>query len=258
MPALDTITQIIETLKFILIWFWWALILLWVGYCKVRWKNWPIEAIIYEKRGDNLVKTNDRAGRYIDPYTKITGYKLQKAGDTIPVVNFDAVLHNNAKHTTLFERFVNLIRGNAGTIHLFRYGSKQYKPIKISLPQGGEKMEWKEVIGEDGQPVIIAVYKQLDPRSVLGSLDFEVVDWDNMNQMVLEWKASIERRQKSKEFWKQIVIPAIIIAATVIFSIVMIKFGYDYAVNIKGASPKPANAPAEKPNIPVIGDLLPG
>lgn len=254
--GLESVMDIFQTIKFILVWFWWAILLVWVGFLKFKWKNWPIEAVIIEKRGENLIKTNDRCGRYKDPYTGMTGYKLMKSKDSVPVVDFNIVLHNNAIHTNMLERFVNLIRGNSGTIFLFRYGSKQYKPIRIN--QTG-KVHLEEVKDKDGNPVMINMYKPLDPRNVLGVLDFEVVDWDNMNQMVQEWKATIERRQKSKEFWKQIVIPAIIIGATVIFSIVMIKFGYDFAMNLKGSSaPAPADKPAEKPNIPIINDVIPG
>ena len=251
----EYIMQIVEVAKFILIWFWWAILLVIIIILKVKWKNWPIEAVIIEKRDKNLVKTNDRAGRYKDPYTGITGYKLMKAKDSIPVVNFNAVLHNNAQATTIFDKLVNLLRGNAGTIFLFRYGSKQYKPMRINV-NGKVSTRLEEVKDKEGNPIFIPVYEIIDPRQKLGTLDFEVVDWDNMNQMVQEWKTTIDRRQKQKEFWKQIVIPAILIGATVIFAIVMIKFGYDFATNLKGSAPV-ADKTAEKPNIPVVNNLIP-
>jgi len=256
MAAIETISQIMTTLWWVVKWFWWAFLICWLFYLKIRWAKFPLEVIIYEKRGENIVQTNDRAGRYNDPYTKTIGYKLQKAKDRIPIVDFEAVIHRNMLHTTIFERFVNLLRPTAGAIHLFRYGSKQYKPIKIKTANG-VTLKYEEVKGEDGQPVYVNIYKSLDPRSKLGVLDFEVVDWDNMNMMVQEFQITNERRKKQSEFWKQIVIPAIIIGATVIFSIVMIKFGYDYASSLASSAPV-AKAPAEKPNIPIIGDLLPG
>jgi hypothetical protein len=254
--GLELVASILETGKFILIWFWWAIILLYVGYCKVKWKNWPIEAVVIEKRGNNLIKSNDRAGRYKDPYTGMIKYRLLKAGDSILVPNYDHVLHNVANHTNFFERFVNLVRGNSGTIFLFRYGSKQYKPLKVG---SGGKIEYEEIKDKGGNPIIINRYIFTDPRRQLQALDFEVVDWDNMNQMVQEWQATHERRKKKSDFWKQIVIPAMILGVTAIVCIVMIKFGYDYAINMKSSPVQNTAQPkAEAPNIPVISDVIPG
>ena len=225
---------------------------------KMMWKNWPVEAVIIEKRGSNLIKTNDRAGKFTDPYTNMTGYKLQKSKDTIPIVNYDWVLHNTFVPNTFFEKFVALLRGNIGTIFLFRYGSKQYKPINIKENEKN-KVTYKEVVGSDGKPVFINVYQQLDPREKLGALDFEVVDWDNMNFMVQEQSASIVRRQKNKQFLKEVLMPLGAMAMAALVCIIMIKFSYDYAIVMKnsgGSSPAPK--PAERPNIPVVGDIVPG
>lgn len=255
MSGMEIVAEILSIGKFILVWFWWAIILLWLGYCKLRWKNWPIDVVIIEKRGNNLIKTNDRAGRYVDPYTKMIKYRLLKAGDSILVPNYDHVLHNVSNHTNLFERIINLIRGNVGTIFLFRYGSKQYKPLKIS---SNGKKELEEIKDKDGNPIYINRYVFVDPRNQLQALDFQVVDWDNMNQMVQEWRSTNERRKKKTDFWKQIAIPAIIIGATAIVCIVMIKFGYDYAIEMKNTAVPQVKAPTDKPNIPIIGDIIPG
>ena len=51
-------------------------ILFWLVACKLRWKHWPLEAIIIEKRGDNLIKTGDRLGKYVDNFSGLTGYRL--------------------------------------------------------------------------------------------------------------------------------------------------------------------------------------
>lgn len=255
MSFYTSLVEILDITFFILKWFWWAFILGWIVVLKLKWNKWPIEAIIYEKRGDNLVKTNDRAGRYKDHYTGHIGYRLQKANDTIPMVNFDTVLHNNANATTLLERFVNMLRGNAGTISLFRYGSKQYKPIRIVDNKGNTKIRYQEMKDADGKPILVQVYHPIDPRKVLGVLDFEVVDWDNMNQMVSEWKASIERRKDKKEFWKQIVIPAIILGVVAIVCIVMLKFSADWTPKVETPT---ESKPAEAPKIPVISSVMPG
>jgi hypothetical protein len=236
------------------------MILIWLFILKFLWKKWQIEAIILEKRGDNLIKTNDRCGRYKDDAMGIVGYRLQKSKDTIPIYNYDWVLHNVAVPTTIFERFVNLLRGNIGTIFLFRYGSKQYKPIDIRM----KKADWKykEVKDENGESTYIQVYQQFDPRDKLGALNFEVVDWDNMNFMVQEQRAAILRRQKQSELWKQIIIPAIIIGGTIVVCIFMLYFSNAKGTELMNAAPARAttveNQPAQAPANPITGALIPG
>ena len=74
---------------------WPFFILFFIIGAKIKWKAWVIDVVILEKRGKNLIKTNDRAARYEDKYTKLTGYKLLKSKDTIPVVEYNWILHNN-------------------------------------------------------------------------------------------------------------------------------------------------------------------
>ncbi len=260
MADLSTIAQIWDILKFILIYFWWAILLIWIAILKIKWKNWPIDVVIIEKRGHNLIKSNDRAGKYVDKFSGMTGYRLQKAKDTIPVINYDWALHNVAVPTTIIERFVNFIRGNIGTLFLFRYGSKQYKPLKVEV-KGKMQIIYKEMKDENDQSVYIKIYQPFDPRDKLGVLDFKVVDWDNMNFMVQEQRASIERRKKKGEWLKQMIVPIALMAITAIVCIIMIKFGYDYAVNLANKNANtggtPANQPAQPPNIPIISDIIP-
>jgi hypothetical protein len=259
--TLDTVFNIITTIWDVFKWTWWLFIVGWLVALKVKWKSWPLEAIIIEKRGNNLVKTNDRAGKYSDKFTNITGYRLLKAKETIPVINFEWILHNNYKATSLLEKFVHMLRGDAGTIFFFKYGTKQYKPVYIKNNQKSKRL-LNELKDKDGNSVIIKVYEQFDPRRHLGALDFEVVDWDNMNFMVQEQRASIIRRQKQGEWVKQYLIPILIIGATIIFCIIMIKYGYDFAMDLKTSSTSNNNPPAEQPatvpKIPIIGDLIPG
>lgn len=255
MAAIDTIYAIYSGFYFFMFWFWWLIILGWILVMKFIYKNWKVEAVIIEKRGDNLIKSNDRACRYTDPYTGVTGYKLQKSKDTIPIVNFDWVLHNAVVPTTIFDKLINLLRGNVGTIFLFRYGSKQYKPIKVSQ-SGQTQIKYKEVKDEKGNSVFVQIYKPIDPRNIFGDLDFEVIDWDNMNFMVQEQRASIERRKKKADFWKGVLIPLAMMAITALICIIALKFSFDYAAEIRGASG--SGQLAEKPNIPLIGDIVPG
>ncbi len=248
-----------HTIWIIFLYGWPFMLLVWIFILKMRWKNWPVDVVIIEKRGENLIKTNDRAGKYVDPYTGITGYRLQKAKDTIPVINYDWVMHNVAIPTTLFEKFVNIIRPNIGTLFFFRYGSKQYKPVKIN--QHGKLREmFQEIKDKKGNSIYIKIYEQFDPRHKLGSLEFEVVDWDNMNFMVQEQRASMERRRKKGEFVKGILIPLGLAVVSALVCIIMIKFSYDYAIAMKDSTPsvKTPQAPATTPNIPIISGIMPG
>ena len=233
---------------------WIFFVIIWLVICKIRWKKYPIEAIIIEKRGSNLIKTNDRCGKYVDKYTNITGYRLQKSKDTMPVINFEWMLHSNTVPTNIFEKLVSLLRPTAGTILFFRYGTKQYKPIEV-MEKGKLKKGYRELKDKEGKSIIQNLYEQLDPRDKLKMLNFEVVDWDNMNFMVQEQRASAERRKKSSDFWKQILIPGMIIAGAVIFAIVAMKFGYDRSVAF---TPATENEIATSPNIPIISDVIPG
>ena len=257
MSAVDQVIEIIFQSYQILFYGAPFIFIAWLFLMKILWKKWPVEAVIIEKRGENLIKTNDRAGKYVDPYTGLTGYRLRQAKDNVPIVNYNWVMHNNMIHNSILERLINLLRPTIGTVFFFRYGSKQYKPIKIT--HGGKHIiQYQEVKDKNGNPVYIKIYHQLDPRDKLGTLNFEVVDWDNMNFMVQEQRASFARRIKKGEFMKQIIIPlgAMVIAALV--CVMMIKFSYDWAVGMRGAVGITPPKEAVAPNIPIISDLIPG
>ncbi|HEB47185.1 MAG TPA: hypothetical protein ENI22_01830 [Candidatus Pacearchaeota archaeon] len=256
MPTgIEIISQIWDVISFILIWFWWAILLLWIFILKLMWKSWPVDVVIIEKRGNNLIKTNDRAGRYTDSFSGITGYKLQKSKDTIPIVDFNWVLHNVAIPTTIFDRIINFIRGNVGTLFLFRYGSKQYKPLHITEKKDN-KIVYQEILDEKGQPIYIKVYQPFDPRDRLGVIDFEVVDWDNMNFMVQEQRASVDRRRKKGEWLKQLIVPIALMAITAVVCIVMIKFAFDFATSVKSSNVGASDTRAQPPDIPIISDIF--
>lgn len=251
----EVLTSWVGTLGKIILYGWPLMFAMWMVFLYTRWRRWPIEAVIFEKRGSNIIKTNDRAGKYVDGLAGITGYKLQKSKDTIPIIDFDWILHNVAIPTTFFERFVNLIRGNAGTIVLFRYGSKQYKPVNINEnPEG--KLELEEVKDKQGQPVFFFNYIPVDPRDKLGALEFEVVDWDNMNFMVQEQRVSVERRRRQKDWMYTIGIPVIMIAGAALVCLLMLKFSYDYSIAVRGSGSSQPQNPS--PDIPVVGDIIPG
>ena len=214
----------------------WPLIFLVVLFgLKHKWKAFPLEAVIIEKRGDNLIKTNDRIGRKFDKLTNMTYYIMAKSRDTIPVLNYEWMLHNKALYTNFLEKIINLLRGNEGTIFLFRYGSKQYKPIKIN-ENGIEEPKLIPIKNRKGNIIYSYQYSQFDPRKTLGRLNFDVIDWDNMNFMVQEQRASIERRKKKGDRLLQYLIPITIIAASVVVSIFILKFSLDAGQSIQGAA----------------------
>jgi len=262
MAFVDDFNSVMNIIGLIFLWGWPFMILIWLFFLKIIYKKWPIEAVIIEKRGSNLIKTNDRVGRIYDDASGVTCYKLQKSKDTIPVYNYDWVLHNVALPTTFFERLVNLLRGNIGTIFLFRYGSKQYKPINIT-ERGDNKIVYQEVQDSKGESIYVQVYQQFDPRDKLGALNFEVVDWDNMNFMVQEQRSAILRRQSQKAFWKEIVIPALLIGGAIVVCIFMLYFSNAKGTELMNARPAgqpqpPQNEIATQPDIPIIGGLVPG
>ena len=225
---------------------WPLFILIALGVSWQLGKKWPLEAIILEKRGNNLIKTNDRMCRKADQ--GFTHYRLMKSKDDIPIVNYDWVLLNVQKPTSIWEKIAQLIRGTQGTVFLFRYGSKQYKPIKITI-NGEVKEDLELVKDKNGNPVMINVYRPVDLRNIIGELNFEVVDWDNMNFIVQEWRIADERRKTAGDFWKSVLLPLGIILLCAIVCIFMIKFSYDYAINMgnKG-SPTPQPTTQEQIN----------
>lgn len=223
-----------------------------------RWKAFPIEAVIIEKRGENLIKTNDRIGKKIDKYTGMSYYQLLKSKDTIPVMNYDWVLHNKTVNTNFLEKIINLIRGNEGTAFLFRYGSKQYKPIPIKQKNPGVKYKLTPIKNEKGEKIYVYQYQSFDPRWVLGVLDFDVIDWDNMNFMVQEQRASVERRTKKRDRLMQMIIPLTIIAAALIISIFILKFSFDAGEALRGASAGGTSGGGSKIMGTITGAFTPG
>ncbi len=253
----ESIIGFVESAIWFLKWFWWLIVLGILFGFKYKWKDWVMDIVVIEKRGENLIKTNDRARKYIDNMGLVK-YQMLKTKDTTPVINYNWVLHNNNVHTNILERFINLLRPTVGTIFFFRYGSKQYKPIQIKTKEG-IKTRWEE-IKENGESKYINIYEQFDPRDKLGSLKFDVMDWDNMNFMVQEQRSSVERRKNSRDKLMQILLPIAAIALTALVVIFMLYFGYQYATDLRTSAP---NTPqqterATQPNIPVIGDIVPG
>jgi hypothetical protein len=257
MAGVETAFGTIDTIWLIVKYFWWVAIVIWAAVVKIRNNKYPIEAVIIEKRGNNHIKTNDRVGKYVDKYTGMIGYKFMKTKDTIPVVDFDWIMYNNKQDMGITDKVYNKLMSNAGTAFFYKYGSKQYKPVKVNGDPNGT-IEWQEITDDKGNPIKVSIIQPIDPRDKLAGLNFEVVDWDNMNFMTQEQRASIERRKKSSEFWKQVLIPAMLIGGAVVVVVIMMKFGYDFAMDMKNSNnvQQPTADPTD-PNIPLLKDILP-
>ena len=255
MAAAEYIVQAFDIVGVIFMWTWWIFLIGGMWMMKKKYSAFPVDVVIIERRGENLIKTNERAGRIVNKETQISYYQLAKCKDTMPVYNFDWMLHNADKPMSIFEKIVNFLRPTIGTVFLFKYGSKQYKPININQKPGAEnKLQLKELKDEDGTSIFKYEYAQFDPRWPLSILDFEVVDWDNMNFMVQEQRASIMRRAGGLDWMKQLAVPAMIIAGSVIVALFILKFSAEAGATLKGGA---APAPAAKPG-GVIGGAIDG
>lgn len=234
--AQSFILNILGSLPSLILFGWPVLALIVIAGFYLKWRRWPLEAVILEKRDNNLVKSNDRIRKISDDKAGMSYYELQKSNDRIPICSYDWIIHNNFRPTTIFEWFINKLRGNAGTVFLFKYGTKQYKPI--SVKRNGNKLKLTEVKNGDGEAIYEYRYQQYDPRKVIGDLDFDVIDWDNMNFMVQEQRASIERRKSAKSKLYQFIIPMGIIAASVVIGIFIMKFSMDAGKSMQAGASK--------------------
>lgn len=261
MTAVSAIMQMFNILMLIVKWGWWVFVIIAMFVAKKRWSAFPVDVIVIEKRGENLIKTNERAGRKYNKETGVSYYQLQKSKETMPVYNFEWMMHNVSKSTNLLEKLINILRPNIGTVFLFKYGSKQYKPINVKDKNNTENiLKLKELKNKDGTSLYKYEYNQFDPRWVLDILDFEVIDWDNMNFMVQEQRASIMRRASGLDWMKQLAVPAMIIAGAVIASLFIMKFSADTGAALRAASAQAAT-PEESGSViggAINGALTPG
>ena len=237
---------------------WWLVPLVSLWIYKIRLGKYPIDVVIYEKRGENLVKTCDMAGRFEKP---VTCYKLKKSKDTLPIPQYDWVLQCMDKPTNLFEQSLNLLRGKIGSITLFKYSSKQYKPVRVKLDTGQVQEVLKPILDKNGQPVYITVYEYINPKQSMSKLNFEVIDWDDINHMTQELRAIAVRRSPILDGLQKY-FPIIAITLGILALIIA---GYYYKDIVTSAHPYNA-APtsgggqvvATAPNIPIVSDLIPG
>ena len=215
---------------------WWVIPIVLLFILKKKWGAWNIEAIIVEKRGENLVKTNDRLRKFIDGGAGLTYYKFLKSKDTMPVFNYEWILHTVEQPCTILERLIKFLRPTAGCAFIFRYGSKQYKPLPVSQSKKN-KMSFKEIKDKNGEAIFKWEYAQFDPRWVVGVLNFEVIDWDNMNFIIQEQRASVERRKARGEWLKTVLVPLGILAVCAFIGLLILKFSSDAGANLSSKVP---------------------
>ncbi len=247
MSAAAYFAQAFDIICVIFLWSWWVFLIGGIYLLKKSYEKYPVDVIIIERRGDNLIKTNERAGRRVNKETQVSYYQLKKCKETMPVYNFEWMLHNADKPMSIFEKIVQFLRPTIGTVFMLKYGSKQYKPININSKDQTENiLKLKELKNTDGTSVFKYEYNQFDPRWVLSVLNFEVVDWDNMNFMVQEQRASMMRRAGGLDWMKTLAVPAMLIAGTVIVALFILKFSAEAGVTLKAGGGQPAPATAEE------------
>lgn len=243
---------------------WWLVPLIIIFIYKKMLSKYPIGATIYEKRGNDVIVTNDCIGRFNTP---INEYKMKISKDSMPIPEYEWVLQYMYKPTNLFEKFTNLLSGKIGHITLFKYGSKQYKPIRVKMHDGSFKQVYRPIKNKNGEDVYIKVYEPIDPRKSMSKLDFEVVDWDDANHLTQELRAIAARRSPILGFLERY--GSYIGLALAAMALVV--GGYYYKEMIIDAGNKAAsltckppetsgntnNQNAAKPDIPIIGNLMP-
>lgn len=271
-PLAELFIRSFLILKFVLVWFWWLFLLLGLFIWRKRLKRFPIEAVIIERRGDHVISTNDRLGKVfgLDGLHKYM-FKLSK--DTIPIMEFDWILHNVVAPTNLAEKLINLLQGSAGKAFIFKYGSKQYKPVRIELPNSNpgfkeefqeikeeqtikKRWPWSKPTPEKREPKYMKVYEPLDMAKYFDHLKFDVMDWDNMNFMIQEHRATFERRKRQQERWEK-AMPYVILGMCILVFIISIYFGYNFIRSAwQAGSGAVQQQKASQPSFPVIGELF--
>lgn len=236
---------------------WWLVPIVVMFIYRKMLSKYPIGVTIYEKRGQDLIVTNDVAGRFDSP---VNAYRLKISKDSMPIPQYDWVLQNMYKPTNLFEKLSNFLAGKIGHITVFKYSSKQYKPIKVQMADGVRTV-LKEIKDKNGNPIYIHIYEPINPKISMTKLNFEVIDWDDINHMTQELRAIALRRAPLLNFlekyggWIAFLLGVlIIIFAGYYYKEMMLDAGARYSSMI-GPENTPTNNTATVPNIPLIGDI---
>src|SRR3990172_3259920 len=215
---------------------WWLIPIITLFVYKKHLNKYPIEATIYEKRGENVIWSNDRLGRFERPVVK---YRFKMSKDSIPIPQYDWVLQALYRPTNLFAKMINLLSGTIGQVTLFKYSSKQYKPIQVRLRDGSFKRVLEAVRNDKGEEVLINIYEPINPKQVMSKINFEVIDWDDINHMTQELRAVATRRSpliEGIQRWFPIIAVVLLILALIIA-------GYYYKDIVTSAKPGGITSP---------------
>ena len=214
--------ELLSYITIFLVYFsWWVIPVGFLIFAKVKWARFPIEAVILETRGDNIIKTNDRIGKHENKATGHTTYVIQKMGDVIDVLPFETILHCVYRPTNLLEYLINKLRPTIGTVHLLKYGSKQYKPVRITREKDTHVTGFETIKDKNGQDILVNRVLPFDIRKHLGVIDFQIIDWDDVNTTMNEIENSRLRRIAKWDTWAKFMLPIAIVAMAVILAIVI-------------------------------------
>ncbi len=217
------------------------------------WSRYPIEALILEKRGESYIITNDRCGKRFDQNTGHTTYQLQKRRDVIDVLPFKTIMAKKHVNTNFLETLISKLRPTEGVVTLLNYGSKQYKPVNITQNDTGLRVEDEQgnifaveaVRDNNGNVVYQEKMKPFDLREQLPEVNFEIIDWDDVNTTLNEMENSYKRRIAARETWAKFLMPLALIGVVAIVCIVMLYLTYSSDIQFCNAPVQVIEQPFE-------------
>ena len=217
-------------------------------------KRFPLRAVIWERRGDDIITNmKDSIGRIKED--GIFKWKFRKSKDTLPPENYAYV--------------VKCLTG-IGVAHFIKYGSGQYKIIDVrdlfKVYCSEHQVECAKIKLPNGEEQVYCDKCKKTPKEVMGG-KFKIIDTDDMNWKVLEFRATMERRKNKEEAFAKYG-PLIGLALVVLLGIMIAYFGYEFLDNQLSKqvaactelyTKKMATEAAKPttPTIPIISNLMP-
>ena len=221
-------------------------------------KKFPLQVILWERRGDDLVtSTSQKLGRVLEngiTKWKFKGNMFGRGGDTLPPETYEIVTKSEKA---------------AGSVHLIKYGAGQYKPVDIrdlfKHYCSEHLVECFKLKNMDGEEYLYCDQCRGTPQKTTGGR-FRIIDADDMNFKLLEFRATMERRKAVEDFIQKY--GAVIgLALVVVLALVIAYFGYDYldrqlskqvaACDIWNSHKSETTETKSPTPIPVISNLMP-
>lgn len=221
-------------------------------------KKFPLSVIVWERRGDDLMTSfNQKLGRVVEngiTKWKFKGSALGRGGDTLPPETYELVSKSAS---------------STGVIHLIKYGAGQYKPVDIRdlfkhycTEHLTECFNLKNI---EGVERLYCDQCKGEPKKTLGGR-FKIIDADDMNFKLLEFRATMERRKAIEDAITKYA-PLIGLALIVVFGMIVAYFGYDYldrqlskqvaACQQWNPSAEANPTPTQSNGMPLLNNLLP-